>query len=202
MNTNTPPAPKQRRLKTNLRRVTQWVILFGLWTAFSGQLVAEFLVIGAIASAAAIGLSERLFSGTHEGLFAPAPHEFRWFFTTAGKFLLYLPWLAVQIVISNIHVVYLVLHPRMPISPSLVEFKTTLVTEEAQVALAQSITLTPGTVTIDAANGVFLVHCLSVKTREGLAEGTLQKRLAQVFDEPWEEPVELIDIEYAEQVPL
>ena len=202
MNTNTPPAPKQGRLKTNARRATQWVILFGLWTAFSGQIVAEFLVIGAIASAAAIALSERLFQGTHEGRYAAAPEQIAWFARTTVRFILYLPWLAWEIALSNIHVVYLVLHPRMPIDPSLVEFQTTLVSEVAQVTLAQSITLTPGTVTIDASDGKFLVHCLSRTTRQGIADGVLQKKIAGVFGEPWESPVELIDILSPRQVPL
>ena len=64
------------------------------------------------------------------------------------RFLLYLPWLAYQILASNIYVAYLVLHPRMPIDPSLVEFETSLQSERALVLLAQSITLTPGTVTV------------------------------------------------------
>lgn len=197
-----PPAPRPGRLKTNARRVAQWVVLFGLWTAFSGQIVAEFLVVGALASAAAIALSERLFHGTHEGQYTPTPENLGWFLRTSLKFALYVPWLAWEIVVSNIHVVYLVLHPRMPIDPSLVEFKTTLVSEVAQVTLAQSITLTPGTVTIDASGGNFLVHCLSRTTRQGLEDGTLQKRVGQVFDEPWEQPIPLIEIHHPGQVPL
>jgi multicomponent Na+:H+ antiporter subunit E len=107
-----------------------------------------------------------------------------------------------QIVLSNLHVVYLVLHPRMPIHPTLVEFQTTLVSERAQVTLAQSITLTPGTVTVDAFNGTFLIHCLSDTTRQGIADGVLQKKIAQVFGEPWEDKVELKDIVTPEQVPM
>ena len=70
------------------------------------------------------------------------------------------------------------------------------------MTLAHSITLTPGTVTVDAFNGTFLVHCLSNTTRQAIADGVLQKKIAQVFDEPWVDHVELRDIESPEQVPM
>ncbi len=188
--------------KHTARRAAQWSLLFGLWVALSGQTGVEFLVIGAVAAAAAIGFSELLFRGSHEGLFAPSPARVSWYARTTLRFFLYLPWLAYQIVVSNIHVAYLVLHPRLPIDPSLVEFDTTLRSEAGQVALAQSITLTPGTVTVDASNGRFLVHCLSRRSRAGLAEGTLQRRIAGVFDEQRAPRIELTDIERPGQVPL
>ena len=188
--------------KHTARRAAQWLLLFGLWVALSGQTGVEFLVIGAVAAVAAIAFSELLFRGSHEGLFAPSPAQVSWYARTTLRFFLYLPWLAYQIVVSNIHVAYLVLHPRLPIDPSLVEFGTTLRSEAGQVVLAQSITLTPGTVTVDASNGRFLVHCLSRRTRAGLAEGTLQRRIASVFEEPRAPRIELTDVERPGQVPL
>jgi multicomponent Na+:H+ antiporter subunit E len=177
-------------------------LLFGLWIAFSGNFLAEFLVIGAITAAAAVAFSELLFRGTHEGRFASAPTGIGWFVRSTVRFLVYLLWLSYQIVASNVHVVYLILHPRLPINPSLVEFNTTLVSERAQVMLAQSITLTPGTVTVDASDGKFVVHCLSDFTRAGLSKGTIQNKVAAVFGEPSSERVELHDIERPGQVPL
>ena len=188
--------------KKSARRATQWLILFALWIAFSGVMVAEFLVIGALSAVAGVALSERLFTGTHEGRFASAPPRVSWYIATTFRFFLYLPWFGYQVIVSNLHVAYLVLHPRMPINPTLVEFETTLISERAQVTLAQSITLTPGTVTVDASNGKFLIHCLSDTTRQGIADGVLQKKIAQVFDEPWVGKVELTEIMTPEQVPL
>ncbi|MDA0799003.1 MAG: Na+/H+ antiporter subunit E [Chloroflexi bacterium] len=176
-------------------------MLFALWMAFSGVFVAEFMIIGGISAVGAIAVSELLFRGSHEGTYASAPRSVPWYVKTVLRFLVYLPWLAYQIVISNFHVAFLVLHPKMPIDPTLVEFDTTLVSERAQVTLAQSITLTPGTVTVDASDGKFLIHCLSRTTRQGIEDGVLQKRVAQVFGEPWVEHVELTDIESASQVP-
>lgn len=203
MSASVPPdQATPHRGKRIARRLTQGGLLFGLWVAFSGVFLAEFLVIGLVAAVAAIAMSERLFGGTHEGLFSPAPPRFLWFALVALRVLLYVPWLAGQILVSNLHVVYLVLHPRMPIDPSLVEFDTTLTSEVAQVVLAQSITLTPGTVTVDASNGKFLVHCLSRTTRQGIADGVIQTRVAKLFGEPWVDEVVLTDIETPGQVPL
>jgi len=176
-------------------------VLFALWMAFSGVFVAEFMIIGGISAVGAIAVSELLFRGSHEGKHASAPRSVPWYAKTVLRFLAYLPWLAYQIIVSNFHVAYLVLHPKMPIDPTLVEFDTTLVSERAQVTLAQSITLTPGTVTVDASNGKFLIHCLSRTTRQGIEDGVLQKRVAQIFGEPWAEHVDLTEIESASQVP-
>ena len=164
--------------------------------------MTEFIVLGAITAAIGVALSERLFTGTHEGLFSSAPMKVTWFVAVTVRLLLYIPWLSYQIIASNLHVVYLVLHPRMPIDPSLVEFDTTLTSESAQVLLAQSITLTPGTVTVDASNGRFLIHCLSRTTRLGIENGDIQTKVAKVFGEPWVERVTVTDIEAPGQVTL
>jgi multicomponent Na+:H+ antiporter subunit E len=178
------------------------VFLFALWMAFSGVFVAEFMIIGGLSAVGAIVVSEMLFHGSHEGKYASAPRSVKWYVESSLRFSAYLPWLAYQVVISNFHVAYLVLHPKLPIDPTLVEFDTSLVSERAQVMLAQSITLTPGTVTVDASDGKFLIHCLSRTTRQGIEDGVLQKRVAQVFGEPWTAHVDLTDIESPDQVPL
>ncbi len=165
-----------------IRWTVQGIVLFGLWLALSGRFELEFLVIGVLTAAAGIALSEGLFRGTHEGKFAPAQDEITWLLGAIFRFVLYLPWLTYQVILSNFHVAFLVLHPKLPIDPSLVEFDTSLVSERAQVLLAQSITLTPGTVTVDTSNGKFLVHCLSAKSREGLAEGSIQTKIGDVLD--------------------
>ena len=199
----TRPAPGSAsgRMRPIVRRSGQLALLFGLWLALSGELAVEFLAAGALAAAGGLALSELLFRGTHEGRFASTPAGMGWLLRTVARFVLYLPWLAYQVVAANLHVVWLVLHPRLPIDPSLVRFDTSLGSEAAQVMLAQSITLTPGTVTVDASNGVFVDHCLSQKSREGLADGAIQRRVAGVFGERAPANVELADVEEPGQVP-
>ena len=184
-----------------VRRAAQVATLFGLWLAFSGEFDVEFLAVGAVAAVGGVAVSELLFRGTHEGKFAPAPSSIAWLLRSTARSLLYLPWLAYEIVAANLHVAFLVLHPRLPIDPSLVRFDTSLESERAQVLLAQSITLTPGTVTVDASNGTFVIHCLSRRSRQGLEQGNIQSKIASVFEEPAPERVTLSDIERPEQVP-
>ena len=77
----------------------------------------------------------------------------------------------------------LALHPKMKdqIDPTIVTFKTKLTTNMAKVALANSITLTPGTITIRIEEQVFYVHAISRKAAAGLP-GEMEERLAKVFE--------------------
>ena len=183
------------------RRGAQATVLFGLWLVLSGEFAVEFLVLGVLAAVGGVAVSELLFRGTHEGRFTPAPESVSWLLRTLVRFALYLPWLAYEVVAANVHVTWLVLHPRLPIDPSLVRFDTSLGSERGQVLLAQSITLTPGTVTVDASNGVFVVHCLSRRSRRGIAEGGLQRKIASIFEETAPAAIVLSDIEEPDQVP-
>jgi multicomponent Na+:H+ antiporter subunit E len=93
------------------------------------------------------------------------------------------PWLLYQIVLSTLHVTFLALHPRMKdqIDPTIVTFKTKLKSNLGKVALANSITLTPGTITIRVEGQVFYVHAISRKAAAGLP-GEMEERLAKVFE--------------------
>ena len=162
----------------------QFIGLFALWLAFSGKFTAEFLVLGAVSAGVVAFLSQRLvLHPARAEKFAPVSTSFTWLAATALRFLAYVPWLLYEIVIANIQVTYAILRPRLSISPRLVVFDTSLKTEPAQVVLANSITLTPGTVTVDVNNGRFLVHALSVNFAEGLEEGAMQDRVARIFGE-------------------
>ena len=105
----------------------------------------------------------------------------------AGRnFLLYLPWLLYQIYLANVHVVYLVWHPKMPIDPKIVRFKTRWKGDLVLVTMANSITLTPGTITLDIQKGEFFVHALSKKVAEDLLAGEMQDRVGKVYgEEDW-----------------
>ncbi len=103
--------------------------------------------------------------------------------TVAWRFIKYIPWLLKQILLANIHVAALVLRPRMPINPQIVTFKSKLETDISTVTLANSITLTPGTITIDIRDGVFYVHALSQKVADELNAGEMEDRVAHTFME-------------------
>ena len=85
----------------------------------------------------------------------------RWFW-----FILYVPVFLYYCIKANLQVVYLVLHPAMPIRPGIVKVRTGLATDSGIAALANSITLTPGTLTVDARAGELFVHWIYVETKD------------------------------------
>jgi multicomponent Na+:H+ antiporter subunit E len=98
-----------------------------------------------------------------------------------GALVLYIPWLVWQILLAAAHVAKAVLHPKMPINPSLIKFNTNLPNVIAKVILANSITLTPGTITVNLYGDEFLVHSLTGETAEGLVCGDMQKKVAKLY---------------------
>jgi multicomponent Na+:H+ antiporter subunit E len=84
-------------------------------------------------------------------------------------------------------VAYIVLHPKLPIEPGLLRFRTRLRSQVGHVILANSITLTPGTITVDLSDGTYLVHALVPGAAASLLEAKMQSKLEAIFGEP-EEP--------------
>jgi len=100
------------------------------------------------------------------------------------RFFVYLPWILYQIVIANIDVAKRVLNPRMPIEPDYVTFKSYLKSDLSKTVLANSITLTPGTITVDIDGGnTFLIHAIAKPPADDLLEGTMERKVAHVFME-------------------
>ncbi len=90
---------------------------------------------------------------------------------------LYWPWLIVEIIKANIDVARVILRRKMPINPSLIEVKSTQETELGQVVYANSITLTPGTVTVAIDKDIMTVHALTGGAAEGLQRGEMDRRV-------------------------
>lgn len=99
----------------------------------------------------------------------------------AVRFLLYVPWLIGQIVISNLRVARAVLSPGMPISPAFVSQRPNLKGPRALTLLGCSITLTPGTVTVDVGEDEVFVHALDSASAKDIREGVIAKRVSGVF---------------------
>ncbi len=101
-------------------------------------------------------------------------------------FLLYIPAFLWEVIKSNVDVAYRVLHPRMPINPGIVRVPVTLKSDYGKTILANSITLTPGTLTLDVKGQNFYVHWLNIQTYdpEEAAEiitGKFMRFLGKVF---------------------
>ena len=89
-------------------------------------------------------------------------------------------WLLREVIKSSIDVARIVLTPSLPISPTLVELTTTEATEAGRVILGNSITLSPGTVTIDVHEDRLLVHCLTRECAESLQSMEVEQRTARL----------------------
>jgi multicomponent Na+:H+ antiporter subunit E len=94
---------------------------------------------------------------------------------------IYLLWLVGEIVKSGAFVAYVVLHPKMPIQPMIVRFTSKQPNVIARVILGNSITLTPGTLTLDIDGDHFTVHALTRETEEGLVSGEMEARVARLY---------------------
>ncbi len=97
--------------------------------------------------------------------------------------LLYQPWLFWEITLSSIQVAYLVLHPKMHemMDPQLIRFKTRLKTQFAKVTFAQSITLTPGTITVSIDDDEMTIYALTSSAAESLP-GEMERRVAKALE--------------------
>lgn len=144
-------------------------VCFAFWLALSGSFAPLHLALGTVSSAAVAWMNRDLEMVSLATRIAP-------------RFLVYLPWLLKEIVIANIQVARLVLAPRLPVDPVVVRFHTTLSGDLARTTFANSITLTPGTVTLDVEGPEFVVHAVT-RTMADLAGGQMERRIAAVFEE-------------------
>ena len=98
------------------------------------------------------------------------------------RLIAYIPWLLWQIVIASMQVAWVVLHPKCPIDPALLRFRTRLGNMSAKVILGNSITLTPGTITLEIEKDEFLVHSMMDISYSGIIDGTLPGEVAKLYE--------------------
>jgi multicomponent Na+:H+ antiporter subunit E len=145
-------------------------LLTTVWLAWSGHYETLTLALGAGSIVFVIALSNRLRVIDSEGT-PLAVHPSGWF--------LYVPWLAWEIAKANFDVARRIVSPgALPIAPRLIRVKATQTTDVGQVVFANSITLTPGTISIDVADGEILIHALHAEAAAGVEEGTMNRKCA------------------------
>jgi multicomponent Na+:H+ antiporter subunit E len=96
----------------------------------------------------------------------------------AARVLAYIPWLLWQIFKANVHVGLRILNPKLPISPRIVKAVTSQRGDMGRVIYANSITLTPGTVSLQVEDDHILVHALTEESADGLADGDMDRRVS------------------------
>jgi multicomponent Na+:H+ antiporter subunit E len=155
----------------------EFVILYIFWIVLSGHFEIKWLVIGMVAS----GLVTYL---THD-IFIPDNTEnwsgIRYLFRSTLRFVLYLPWLTLAIIKANLQVAAILIKPRMPIDPVMLKFESKLKHRISLVTLANSITLTPGTITVELEKGMYIVHSLVPGCAGDLETGVMQHKVAWIF---------------------
>ena len=144
-----------------MRRLLYFVLGFIIWVIWTwpfveGKIDIQIVAAGLIASAAVAFLFHEILPKEHRVFLSPL--RLFWF-------LLYVPVFFYYVIKANLDVVYRALHPKMPIKPGIVKIKTDLKTESGITALANSITLTPGTLTVDLTDdGYLYIHWINVKS--------------------------------------
>lgn len=151
------------------------LIFFLLWVIFSAGLSVEITVLGVVISALVYGFCVR-----HLGYGLAADKRIvRKFF----QGLRYVWVLVRETVKANMEVSRFVYARRIQVEPQLVFFKTDLKSDTAKVALANSITLTPGTITVAINDDQFCVHCLNSHMAEGIDDLVFSRLLRQMEEE-------------------
>ncbi len=153
-------------------------MLFGVWLVLSGHFDPLHLAFGLVCSA--------LVAQCSSGLLLTETPSLRLVAATWGA-VRFLPWLLYQIIVANLHVVYLVCRPRQ-LRPQIVRFRTGLRGDVARVFLGNAITLTPGTITLDIDGDEFIVHAVSDLSAASLRSGEMERRIGLALNQPAEAP--------------
>lgn len=176
-------------LKSSAMHFLRFTALYGFWIILSGRFESKYLIIGALCAAAVAYLTrdlarpERAVVGRHV--------QAKSMIATVGRFVLYLFWLLWSIVQSNLEVAHIVLQPKLPIQPGLLSLRTKLRNRTGHIILANSITLTPGTITVDFDDGLYSVHALVPGAAQSLIDAKMQNKLERIFGEREEAVTEI-----------
>ena len=153
-----------------LHAISLTAVLFGAWLLLSGHFTALLMSFGVLSVAAAVGIALRMDVVDHES----HPVHLTW------RIPAYWFWLLVQIVKSNFDVARTILGVGDPPAPTVATVKPSQRTELGQVSHANSITLTPGTISIELENGEITVHALTRASADDLAAGAMDERVSKL----------------------
>ncbi len=136
-----------------MRFIGAFIVLFGVWLLLTWSLSPAQVVAGVVVTLVVIGLAGDLFICKARAF---NPVRIFWF-------IVYIPYLLWYIILANLDVAYRVIDPRLPIRPGIVKIKTSLKSDMAKTFLANSITLTPGTMTVDVKGDELYIHWIYVR---------------------------------------
>ena len=145
-----------------------WGILFALWLPLSAHFEPLFIGFGLFSCTIAVFVGARMGIVDRESV----PVHLVW------RGALYLPWLVWEVFKSNVRVARIILAPRVRVDPSIVHFRASQKTDLGRFIYANSITLTPGTVTTGIVGDDFEVHAIVQEEIDGSEENDMNRRVA------------------------
>ncbi|MBE0675382.1 MAG: Na+/H+ antiporter subunit E [Bacteroidales bacterium] len=158
--------------------ILYYLICFGTWLLLTHSLNWQNLVAGAVISLLTTVIFSRYFNMDAGKILHPA----RWFWLII--YILYFVWECVK---ANFDVAYRVLHPAMPVKPGILRVKMNLKGSLARTILANSITMTPGTISVDIIDDMLYVHCIYVSSTDHDSyayriAGKFERVLTKIFE--------------------
>jgi len=161
-----------------VKKLAYFIALFALWLLLTGSLDPRELAVGAAVSLGLAAVMGHLYPSHIDRLFRPK--SWLWF-------ALYIPYFLYYCVKANLDVAFRVLHPDLPIRPGIVKVTTDLKGDLAKTFLANSITLTPGTLTVDIIGQDLYVHWINVTTDDPQERTeTIVRRFERILKEIFE----------------
>ncbi len=162
-----------------MRFLVSWIVLFVMWMAFVASLDPQEIVTGLVVGFFATFVSRASIVGEQPAKWLSPK---RWFY-----FILYTFYFIKELTVANLDVAYRVIHPKLPINPGIVRVKTKLKSPMAKLVLANSITMTPGTITVDINDDTLYIHWIDVQGKDveeatrAIVEG-FEKYLEVIFE--------------------
>ena len=147
-------------------------LFFLVWVIFNGRLTVEIALFG-------VAVSGAVFAFICKFLDYSLRKELN-FYKKVPAFLQYLYYLVKEIIAANIAVSHMILTRKEQMEPVIVHVHTDLKSETARVILANSITLTPGTITVSMTDDDLLVHCLDKSLSEGMEDSVFVRLLKKM----------------------
>lgn len=149
-----------------------FILLFLLWIIFNGRITLEIIVFGAVICGAIELFAVKYLDYNPTQLFRRVhllPHILKYGAT-----------LFIEIIKSSLYMINLVLSPKVEVKPLLVFFDSPFKKTISEVVLANSITLTPGTVTADISDGKFCVHAINPELADGIESSDFVEQLLKM----------------------
>lgn len=159
------------------------LVLFAFWMVLSGRTETKFVIYGILTAVVTTWVTYPLLLVPNKD----GSKKYYVFGFSIPKMIMYFFWLMWQLVLANIDVLLATTGQELNIDPKVVRFRFKADNPMASVILANSITLTPGTVTMNVTDdGVYEIHALTVGAAAGVLDGGMQKKVADLYGEKFD----------------